>query len=62
LKLNPQARVFPISRARGSSARCGVAETVNGAAARDAADARMNIVLNSTRIKVSGTNSTGVRC
>ena len=60
--LNPRARAFPISRARGSSARCGVAEIVNAAEARDAADGRMNIVLSSIPIKVNGTNSTGVRC
>jgi hypothetical protein len=61
-KRSPQARVFPNSRAPGSSAPCGAAEIVNAAADRDAAAVRMNIGLNSTRIKVSGTNSTGVRC
>jgi len=39
-----------------------VVEIVNAAAARDAAGVRMSTGLNSTRIKVSGTNSTGVHC
>jgi len=59
---NPQARVFPISRARGSSVRCGAEEIVNAAEVRDVAGVPMSTGLNSTRIKVSGTNSTGVRC
>ena len=60
--LNPQALAFPSSRVLGSSAPCGVVEIVNVVAARDAAGVRMSTGLNSTRIKVSGTNSTGVHC
>ncbi len=61
-KRSPQARVFPSSRARGSSAPCGAAEIVNEAAGLDAAGVRMNIAHSSIPIRVSGTNSTGVRC
>jgi len=61
-KRNPQARVFPNSRALASSGRCGAAEIVNAAGARGAAGVRMNIGLSSIHIRASGTNSTGARC
>jgi len=60
-RLSPRAPAFPISRVRGSSVLCG-AVTASAVEARVAAGVRMNTGLSSTRIRIRGTNSTGVRC
>ncbi len=49
------------ARDAAGALRCG-AETANAVEARVAAGVRMNTGLSSTRIRIRGTNSTGVRC